>query len=434
MDTQSDQQLLRDYAQQGSQPAFEEVVRRHIDLVYSVALRIVRHAEGAEDVTQCAFTVLAQKAGQVAEHPVLSGWLHRTARNLAAKAVRSDVRRRAREKEAAMNRRLADQSDSPWDRVAPHLDAALGELGDADRVPLLLRYFERKSAREIGQTLGINEEAAQKRVSRAVERLRDVLARRDVSIGTTAMVLILTTNVVQAAPPTLSAAVVAAAGSASGTSAAAASQGFRSFSKWTRPALALVACLAFFGLAAAVFWQPRPAAQRTPPNPTGTTMQISIASVMVDDQEKARRFYTDVLGLVTKIDVPAGGARWLTVVSPDEPDGTEMLLEPMGFPAAGTYQKALFDAGIPWTSFAVGDLQREYARMKQLGASFKVEPTAALRGQQWGGSTIAVFDDTSGNLIRLFQPPAAGGTPAPFRVKIKFNKVLVKDQERALRF
>ena len=177
MDTSSDQELLRNYAEHRSQPAFEELVRRHVDLVYSAALRIVRRADAAEDVTQCAFTALAQNARRVAKHPILSGWLHLTTRNLAAKTVRSEVRRRAREEAAALvNRREADPTDAPWERVAQDLDGALGELSDADRVPLLLRYFERKSAREIGQTLGINEEAAQKRVARAVERLRALTA------------------------------------------------------------------------------------------------------------------------------------------------------------------------------------------------------------------------------------------------------------------
>jgi catechol 2,3-dioxygenase-like lactoylglutathione lyase family enzyme len=126
-------------------------------------------------------------------------------------------------------------------------------------------------------------------------------------------------------------------------------------------------------------------------------MKIKLSSVMVDDQEKALKFYTEVLGFVKKLDLPAGEARWLTVVSPEGPDEIELLLEPMGFPPAKTYQKALFDAGIPLTAFAVDDIQKEYERMKGLGVVFRSEPTQA------GPATIAVFEDTCGNLIQLYQ-------------------------------
>jgi predicted enzyme related to lactoylglutathione lyase len=126
-------------------------------------------------------------------------------------------------------------------------------------------------------------------------------------------------------------------------------------------------------------------------------MKIILTSVMVNDQEKALKFYTEVLGFVKKNDIPLGEDRWLTVVSPEGPDDVELLLEPMGFPPARTYQKALFEAGIPLTSFAVDDIQKEYERMKKLGVVFKTAPT------QMGPVTIAVFEDTCGNLIQMAQ-------------------------------
>jgi len=126
-------------------------------------------------------------------------------------------------------------------------------------------------------------------------------------------------------------------------------------------------------------------------------MKIILTSVMVDDQGKALKFYTEVLGFVKKNDIPMGEARWLTVVSPEGPDGAELLLEPMGFPPARTYQKALFEAGIPLTSFGVDDIQKEYERMKKLGVVFKTAPTKT------GPVTIAVFEDTCGNLIQMAQ-------------------------------
>jgi catechol 2,3-dioxygenase-like lactoylglutathione lyase family enzyme len=126
-------------------------------------------------------------------------------------------------------------------------------------------------------------------------------------------------------------------------------------------------------------------------------VKIVITSVMVDDQDKALTFYTGVLGFVKKTEIPMGAAKWLTVVSPEGPGDIELLLEPMGFPPARTYQQALFDAGIPLTSFAVEDIQKEYGRLKNLGVVFTTKPT------QTGPITIAVFNDTCGNLIQLAQ-------------------------------
>ena len=162
---------------------------------------MVRDAHLAEDVTQSVFVALLQSAGQLTERPVLSGWLRRTTQNLAANAVRSDVRRRAREQEAAaMNDLLTTEPGAAWEGIAPHLDAALGELSEPDRDALLLRYFERKSAREMAQALGTSEEAAQKRVSRAADRLRELLAKRGVTASASGLVVLLSANAVQAAP------------------------------------------------------------------------------------------------------------------------------------------------------------------------------------------------------------------------------------------
>jgi catechol 2,3-dioxygenase-like lactoylglutathione lyase family enzyme len=127
----------------------------------------------------------------------------------------------------------------------------------------------------------------------------------------------------------------------------------------------------------------------------GGEMRINITSVLVDDQESALKFYTDVLGFVKKTDIPLGEARWLTVVSPEEPDGTELLLEPDGHPAAGPFKQALVDDGIPFTSFAVDDVSAEFERLRGLGVRFTQEPA------EMGEVTAAVFDDTCGNLIQI---------------------------------
>jgi predicted enzyme related to lactoylglutathione lyase len=126
-------------------------------------------------------------------------------------------------------------------------------------------------------------------------------------------------------------------------------------------------------------------------------MKIKLTNVFVDDQDKALKFYTEVLGFVKKLDFPMGKFKWLTVVSSEEPDGTQLLLEPNDNPAAKAYQQAIFRQGIRAASFFVGDIQMEYARLKKLGVTFKMEPTKAP------GSTIAVLDDTCGNLIQITQ-------------------------------
>jgi len=126
-------------------------------------------------------------------------------------------------------------------------------------------------------------------------------------------------------------------------------------------------------------------------------MRINITSVLVDDQDKALRFYTEVLGFRKKTEVPVGEHRWLTVVSPDDPDGTELLLEPDAHPAAKPFKQALVDDGIPYTSFAVDDVQAEFERLRGLGVTFTQQPVAM------GPVTTAVLDDTCGNLIQIAQ-------------------------------
>jgi RNA polymerase sigma factor (sigma-70 family) len=197
----TDSQLLRRYAEVRSEEAFALLVARHVDFVYSAARRMVCDPHLAQDVTQSVFVALAGNAAKLMDRPVLSGWLHRTAQNIAAQTVRGIERRRAREQEAvAMNEPSAAESDAAWKDIAPFLDTALGELNEADRDALLLRYFERKSAREMAQTLGVSDEAAQKRVNRAVERLRAGFAKRGLAIGTSGLVAVISANAVEAAP------------------------------------------------------------------------------------------------------------------------------------------------------------------------------------------------------------------------------------------
>lgn len=129
-------------------------------------------------------------------------------------------------------------------------------------------------------------------------------------------------------------------------------------------------------------------------------MQITLASVLVEDQDRALAFYTNVLGFEKKHDIPMGEFRWLTVCSPEGAPGVELVLEPMAFPPARTYQKALFDAGIPATAFMTKDISAEHSRLKELGVEFRGEP------RSMGPITAVMFEDSCGNLINLVQPAA----------------------------
>jgi predicted enzyme related to lactoylglutathione lyase len=126
-------------------------------------------------------------------------------------------------------------------------------------------------------------------------------------------------------------------------------------------------------------------------------MKIKLNSIMVDNQDKALKFYTEILGFVKKTEIPMGEVKWLTVVSKEEQDGAEIVLEPMGFPPAKVYQKALFDAGIPMTALQVDDIHKEYERLEKLGVQFSMKPTPM------GPVTLAVFNDTCGNNIQIYQ-------------------------------
>lgn len=208
----TDQELLREFVARKSEAGFAELVRRHVDHVYSAALRMVCDAHLAQDVTQGVFIALAKSAPQLADRPILSGWLHRTAQNIAANTVRSEVRRHTREQEvAAMNELLGNEPDTTWEMISPHLDAALGELDEPDRDALMLRFFERKSSREMAAILGTSEDAAKKRVSRAMERLRESFSKRRVAIGAGGLMALISANAVQSAPVGLAAAISTAA-------------------------------------------------------------------------------------------------------------------------------------------------------------------------------------------------------------------------------
>jgi RNA polymerase sigma factor (sigma-70 family) len=213
---ENDQVLLRAYARRRCEASFSELVHHHVDFVHSTALRILRDPSLAEEVTQRVFLALAHHSAKLQERVSITGWLHETARNLAINTVRSEERRRQREQEtAAMNH--PDTNDALWAQLAPRLDEALAQLNAIERDVLLWRYFERHTAAEIGGRLGLSPEAAQKRVARALGRLRGILAERGLSAPTANLAALISAHAVQSAPVGLAATAIAAA---SATSAA----------------------------------------------------------------------------------------------------------------------------------------------------------------------------------------------------------------------
>src|SRR5882762_5962884 len=180
----TDAELLEAYATRRSDSAFSELVSRYINLVYAVALRQVRDPHLAEDVAQAVFLVLARKAGSIGSNVILTGWLFRTTRFVAARAARGEARRRHHELEAAiMNQEntAPEPDESNWREIAPQLDEAIAALPEADRNAVLLRFFQAQPMRAVGQKLALSEDAAKKRVSRALDKLKRILVRRGIT-------------------------------------------------------------------------------------------------------------------------------------------------------------------------------------------------------------------------------------------------------------
>ncbi len=246
--TTEDPELLRSYAEDHAEAAFAEIVRRHVDFVYSAALRQVNgDAHLAQDVTQLVFADLARKAAALARHRVLAGWLFTSTRYAAAKLVRGERRRRVRETEAELMREILHEDGGDaldWSRKRPVLDEALAELGDADREAGLLRFFEGRDYAGAGARLGLGENAARMRVERAVDKLRTLLDRRGVKSSTAALA---------AAPAGLAATVTGAALAGGGAVAAGAGAGaWVTFMSMTKLHVGISGALAVAGVTALV--------------------------------------------------------------------------------------------------------------------------------------------------------------------------------------
>jgi RNA polymerase sigma factor (sigma-70 family) len=212
-----DSELLHRFARTNSEDAFAELVKRHVNLVYSAALRQVNGDEhSAKDVAQTVFTDLARKAGSLVRRENLAGWLYTSAHFAAAKAVRGENRRRDREEKFMREPVNETAPDADWEKIRPALDDAMHELRESDREAILLRYFENRQFAEVGAKLGLNENAARMRVERALEKLRAIFTKRGLTTAA-ALAPVISANAIQIAPANLATTLTAASLAATGT-------------------------------------------------------------------------------------------------------------------------------------------------------------------------------------------------------------------------
>jgi uncharacterized protein (TIGR03435 family) len=238
-----DWQLLNEYATRQSETAFRTLVDRYSAMVYHAALRQVGNPHAAEEITQAVFVALAQKAGKISRHTVLCGWLFRATRFAVLNLVRTETTRQRHEQEAiAMEAaNVSDNTETLWDQIAPHLNDALDRLSKADREVVMIRFFGNKSHKEVARVLGVSEDTAKKRVSRAIEKLRLIFARRGLVMPAVALMAAFTAFGAQAGPTGLAASVTTAAFAKGTTSSSLiAAKGILKLMAWTKTKTAIV--------------------------------------------------------------------------------------------------------------------------------------------------------------------------------------------------
>jgi len=252
----SDMDLVREYARDSSEEAFVELVSRHVNLVYSVALHQLRDAPLAEEVTQVTFIILARKAGSLGPQTILSAWLCRTAQYTAARALRTERRRQGREQEAYMQSMLnqPEPETSPWPDIAPLLNLAMAGLGEKEHSAIVLRFFEGKDLKQVAAALEVGEDTAKTRVRRGVEKLRKFFVKRGITLSASVIAGAISANAVEAAPvglvKSISAVAITKGATASGSTLALI-KGALKIMAWTKAKTAVVVGVAVI-LAAAI--------------------------------------------------------------------------------------------------------------------------------------------------------------------------------------
>src|SRR5215469_15466761 len=219
MQNLEDHALLHEYVECGSEEAFAALVSRHVNKVYSVALRHTGNPAQAEEITQAVFVILARKSRGFRKGVILSGWLYHTARLTSVTFIRSELRRARRQQEAYMQNVANESSTDTWPQIAPLLDSAMADLNEKDRHAVVLRFFDQKSMREVGDAMDASEDAAKKRVTRALEKLRKYFSKRGVNSTTAIIAGAISSNSVQTAPAGLAKVATSVALAKSGAAA-----------------------------------------------------------------------------------------------------------------------------------------------------------------------------------------------------------------------
>jgi RNA polymerase sigma factor (sigma-70 family) len=300
------QALLIEYAEHGNESAFKELVDRYIDLVYSTALRQVGGDRPlAQDVAQIVFLHLAKKARRIPSGVMLGGWLHQATINVTATVARAERRRKMRERQAVEMNTLQNDSTGSLDHVGPILDEAISQLADEDRSAVLLRFFEKRSFRSVGEELGSSEDAARMRVNRALEKLESLLKQRGIAISATALGAALAEEAVAAAPVGL-AANVAASVLAGAVAAGGANSSVFKIMTITKLKLGSIGAVLIGGLVTSLFVQHQSLALLREDNRSlqqqveqlrGTEEQLAKAKVDQDELERLRRGQSELLRL-----------------------------------------------------------------------------------------------------------------------------------------
>jgi RNA polymerase sigma factor (sigma-70 family) len=404
-----DAELLRRYAGTASQEAFTELVQRHLNLVYSAALRQVGHDRAlAQEVAQAVFTDLARKAATLSHHPVLSGWLYRSTQFAARDALRASCLRKKYEQEAVTMNSLTsnDGPEQQWEQVRPAIDDMLGQLGAGDRHAILLRFFEGRSFAEVATQLKLTEDAARMRVNRALERVRSLLAQRGIASSGAALALVLADQAVIAAPAGLVATVSTAALADAG-GAAVGITGLLKFMSTTKMSVGIAGIVALLGIGSAVY-QAGLARESTTALTAVTTERDGLRTRLAVLEKQAQRSEQSLAAAqkemtqlrATAAKPPSAPASASTLGATmdyvlDHPEVQAAFVQEQTLRARARYGPFFKTANLS------PEQQRQVLNAMQEFAGWQLDLMAALRGQGYGVGNVPKSPQSQAELQKL---------------------------------